>query len=165
VSGIDWNSELRKIEREFDGLPPEPPKKPDAKPRLKIEPTVTRAPLGQRTTASAPATQPRTSEQTTALWIWARLALVGTLAVALAFWPYAHTCGFALFSYLGACGMVVIGGLWASTGTWRARMVRSHTFSLLLVLVGLMTIGAEIAPRVGYTRADATHPAHWWCAK
>jgi hypothetical protein len=61
--------------------------------------------------------------------------------------------------------MVVVGGLWASTGAWQMRMVRSHTLSLLLVVVGLMTIGAEIAPRVGYARTDATHPAHWWCAK
>jgi hypothetical protein len=164
VSEIDWNSELRKIEREFDGLPPEKLAETRKQtPRLKLEPTVTRPPGFGKRTATASVTTMLSSEQASVLAVWARVGLVATLATAISFWPYAHTCGYALFAYLGACAMIVIGGLWASMCTWQSRMAAAHMLALLLVVVGLVAVGAQVAPRVGYTEADATHPAHWWC--
>ena len=171
MSGIDWRSELRKIEREFDGLPPEPPKAEAAKPRIKLEPTVTRPPgLGQRTAPKA-LTVPKAltipmldAEQLSTLVLWGRVVLVGALALAIGFWPYAHTCGFPLWGYMGACAMIVVGGLWSSMCTWHARTAIAHVLSLVFVAAGIWTFALEIAPRVGYAHTNAGHPEYFWCA-
>ena len=37
--------------------------------------------------------------------------------------------------------------------------------ALILVLWGLLLIGQQILPRVGYAKTDAAHPAQWWCKR
>jgi hypothetical protein len=143
MSEIDWNTELKKIEREFDGLPPLLGPEDLGLPRK-----------GQRSARTAR----RTSEKTTA-GAALRLSLVIALAAAINFWPYAQDCGFGLFTLLGVELVVLAGGVWASVYTWRGRMPRAHLAAALLILWGLVLLSAEVLPRVGYARAQAT----WMC--
>ena len=146
MTEIDWNTELRKIEREFDGLPPEP----------------SPAELRSRRAAERRAEE-RRKERTTRLGVLARLTLVVALAAAIAFWPYRRECGAALFAYMGAEAMIVAGGLWLMACTWRSRMAKTHGVALLMLLWGLVLIGHEILPRIGYARSDAADPPRWVC--
>jgi len=145
---INWLTELRKIEREFDGLPPEP------------TPTERRA----RRAAEQHAEKLR-KERATLLGVLARFLPVVGLAGAIVLWPYHRDCGTGLFAYLSAEGVIVIGGLWLVACTWRARMAKTHGVALILVLWGLLLIGQQILPRVGYAKTDAAHPAQWWCKR
>ena len=147
---IKWTTELKKIERAFDGLPPLPP-------------VPTPAQLKQRR-ASERRTLERTLErqERTAMLVGTggRFVLVFALAMAINFWPYGHACGFGLFTYMFAELLVVVGGLWAVAWTWQHRMVRGHAVAMVMVLWGIALIAAQVLPRVGYA-ADA---AKWWCS-
>jgi len=144
---IDWPTELRKFEREFDGLPPEP------------SPARARA----RKEAERRA-QERMEARIMALGTVARLLLVATLAGAVVLWPYRHDCGRHLIGFLGVEGTIVVGGLWVAICTWRRRMAIMHALAMLLVLWGLALIAAEVLPRVGYAKVDPAHPPRWGCA-
>lgn len=142
----DWSTQLKKIEREFDGLPPEPS---PAYRKLQSE-------EGRRA-------QERSQQRTAAISAGARLVLVFALGVALAFWPYERACGSGLFGFLGVEAMIVVGGVWVAFTTWRYRLPRMHTLSLLIILAGLTLISAEILPRIGYASVDPKHPATFSC--
>lgn len=146
MSEIDWDVELRKIEREFDGLPPTP----------------SAGELRARKAAERREKQ-RKEERIAALGAWGRLVLVAALAAALYWWPYLRACGPGLFAFLGAESMVVAGGLWVVAFTWRHRMARTHALGMLVVIAGLALILAQVLPRVGYARTDPAHPPQWWC--
>jgi hypothetical protein len=146
MSEIDWPLELRKLEREFDGLPPEP------------SPARVRA----RREAERRA-QERRAARVRMLGATARLLLVAALAGALGAWPYVRACGPGLFAYLGAEAVVVVGGLWVAWSTWSYRLAKTHAAAMVLVLCGLALITAEVLPRIGYAKVDAKHPPRWWC--
>ena len=144
---MDWTAELKKISREFDGLPPEPPPNPlramrEAERRERERKEMAQARLG----------------------VGARLALVLALAGAMLFWPYPAACGARLFGYLAAVAMVGVSGLWVTARTWRYRMAKTHALALLVILWGLALGAAQVLPRVGYARTDAQHPAQWRCS-
>ena len=144
MSDIDWNTELKKVEREFDGLPPLLQPEDLGLPRK-----------GQRRAKTAS----RVVHTTAGAAL--RLSLVIALAAALNFWPYAHDCGLGLFMFLAVELVVLAGGLWASVYTWRGRMPRAHAAAALLILWGLALLSAEVLPRVGYARAQAV----WMCGE
>ena len=85
------------------------------------------------------------------------------LAAGIYFWPYDARCGFELFGYLAAVGVVTASGLWSAVWTWRHRSARGHTLSLLLILWGTVLGAIEVLPRIGYAKTDALHPATWTC--
>jgi hypothetical protein len=147
MSGIDWNVELRKVERQFDGLPPEP------------SPAEVRARLAAEREAKQ-----QQEVMGNAVMTWARLLLVVSLAGALKFWPYPRECGPGLFGYVATEGMLVIGALWVVVCTWRHRMVKTHALALMMVLGGLALLEIEILPRVGYAQIDTARPPQWWCS-
>jgi hypothetical protein len=147
MSEIDWKTELRKVEREFQGLPPEPTADEVREWRLAEEQE-----------------QRRRDELNGAAAAWTRLLLVVALTGALYFWPYARGCGAGLFGYLGAEGAVVIGGVWVAVYSWRRRTARAHATAFVLVLCGATLLAAEILPRVGYAKPDPARPASWTCA-
>lgn len=95
--------------------------------------------------------------------IWGRLALVLVLCVAIAFWPYAQECGVGLYAYLGAESMIVIGGLWVATCTWRERMPALHGLALLVSLWGLALTGHQILVRTGYVNVEGDSLPAWAC--
>ena len=142
----DWSSQLKKIEREFEGLPPEP------------SPAFKKMQSEEQKRA-----QERAKQRAAAIGGGARLVLVGALGVALAFWPYENTCGSGLFGFLAAELVIIAGGLWVAVTTWRARLPRMHILSLLIALAGLVLVAIEILPRVGYAAVDPKHPPQFSC--
>lgn len=144
----NWKSQLKKIEREFDGLPPEPSpafqKLQTEEERRAKERTLTRAAIIGST---------------------ARLILVLALGVALVMWPYSRVCGSGWFGYVGVEGVIIAGGLWVAITTWRARLAKLHVLSLVIVLAGLVLVAAEVLPRIGYAATDPLHPPQMWCAE
>jgi len=144
---INWTSELRKIERAFDGLPPVPPVPSPAQ-------------LKQRR-ASERRTLERTLErqERTAMIIGTggRFLLVFALSAAINFWPYGHACGFGLYTYMFV--LIVVGGLWTVAWTWQHRMPRGHGVAIAMVAWGCALIAADVLPRIGY----AAEAAHWFC--
>jgi hypothetical protein len=142
----DWSTQLKKIEREFEGLPPEPS---PAYKKLQSE--------EQRRA------QERTQQRGAMIGGGARLVLVAALGVALAFWPYENACGSGLFGYLATEAVIVAGGFWVAITTWRARLPKMHILSLLIVLAGLILLATEVLPRVGYAAVDPKHPPAFFC--
>jgi acetyl-CoA acetyltransferase len=147
AESIDWKTELRKYERQFDGLPPEP------------TPEEVRA---QRLAFAAQ--REREARDGAAFAAWMRLLLVVALAAALPLWPYARDCGTGLAFYLMATAAIAIGGTWVAIYGWCHRLGRAHTVALLTALWGLGLIASEVLPRVGYARVSAAHPAAWRCS-
>jgi hypothetical protein len=144
----NWKSQLKKIEREFDGLPPEPSpafqKLQSEEERRAKERTMTRAAIIGST---------------------ARLILVLALGAALVMWPYSRACGSGWFGYVGVEAVIIAGGLWVAITTWRARLPKLHVLSLLIILAGLALVAAEVLPRIGYAVTDPRHPPLIWCAE
>lgn len=146
MSEIDWKTELRKVEREFQGLPPEPTAEELREWRLAEE-----------------REQRRRDELNGAMGAWTRLFLVIALAAGLYYWPYARACGLGLYGYVGAESAVIVGGLWVMIYSWRRRAGRAHMTAFVVALVGVALVGMEVLPRVGYAMPDPSRPAAWGC--
>lgn len=142
----DWSVQLKKIEREFEGLPPEPS---PAYKKLQSE--------------EERRAQERAQQRAAMFGGGARLVLVFALFVALALWPYERACGVGLFEYLGVELVIIVGGLWVALTTWRHRLPKMHTLSLLIVLTGLILMATEVLPRIGYAAVDPKHPPQFSC--
>lgn len=146
MSEIDWNTELRKIEREYDGLPPEP------------------SPAELRAQRAADARARQEAERSLARFgASLRLLLVAALLGALWWWPYATSCGVGLDALLLAQTMVVVGGLWTAVFAFRHHLATSHTAALVLVLTGLVLLAAQVLPRLGYITVTGMDATHWRC--
>lgn len=142
----DWAVQLKKIEREFDGLPPEPSL---AYKKLQSE--------------EERRAKERAAQRAALIGVFARLILVAAVGVALLFWPYANDCGFGLFGFLGAEAVIVVGGIWIGITSWRSRLPRMHLVSLAITLAGLVAIAGEVLPRTGYAAVDPKNPPHFSC--
>jgi hypothetical protein len=142
----NWASQLKKIEREFDGLPPEP------------------SPAVQKMQSEAERRAKEKAQQRAAMFgAGARLILVFALGAAIVIWPYSRDCGWGWFGYMGVEAVIVAGGIWVAFTTWRGRLPKMHAFSLLIALAGLVLIAAEMLPRIGYAATDPKHPPQLWC--
>lgn len=142
----DWSVQLKKIEREFDGLPPEP------------------SPALQKLRSEEERRAKERVQQRVAMFgAGARLILVFALFAAVSVWPYQTECGWGLFSYLGVEAVIIAGGFWVAITTWRYRLPKMHILSLAIVLIGLALIAAEVLPRTGYASVDPKHPPQTWC--
>lgn len=147
MSEIDWKTELRKVERQFDGLPPEPTAEELRAWRLAAE-----------------SEQRRREELNGAAGAWTRLSLVIALVGGLFFWPYARVCGAGLSGFVGAEGTVIVGGIWVVMYSWRRRVPWAHSAAFVVVLVGVALMSLELLPRIGYAKPDPTRPTRWACA-
>jgi hypothetical protein len=145
MSDIDWNVELRKIVREYDGLPPE---RSRTQIRLeKIKEIVARDRLNERLAVYA---------------FWLRFVLVAVLTLSLFWWPYGHRCGFPLVAFLLANVTVVAAAGVLAVETWREQMVRPFVASVLFALVAWTVIAVHTLPRFGYAPLGETSTA-WSC--
>jgi len=155
---IDWKAELRKIEREYDGLPPEPPTA-----EIRVVPPET--PAAQNRGQKLPNIRAReqTERNVVLLAASARLVLVGLLLGALWWWPYANSCGFGLAAFLSAKAMIVVGGVWGAVFAWRNRLAASHTIAVAFTVVGIALIAAELLPRLGYVTIPHMGAVHMRC--
>lgn len=141
MSDIDWKTELKKIEREYDGLPPEP------------------SPAVQRMKREAEqAARDRVSRR----WVLAKLVPVLALSVAIPFWPYYARCGLELTGYLGAIAAMMAGGLWIASLSWKHRMPVTHGVAITVLVWGLAMTAREVLPREDYARPDADRSS-WKC--
>lgn len=146
----DWDKELAAIDKVM-AKAPAAPGKPAALP-----------PAGG---GSQPAVRSQSAAVTpvggrAALFTWLRVLLAVLVAAGMTQWPYLHSCGVGLFTYLGAVAAVVVAGLWSSVTSWQRRMGLAHSIALLVTLWGLVMAGAAILPRIGYARTAAA----WWCS-
>ncbi len=143
MTEVDWKTKLREIEREYDGLPPEP------------------SPSAQRVRKMA---EQEARDRVARRWVVVRMLLVLALSGAIVFWPYPSGCGFGLLGYLSATSTVALGGLWIATLSWQQRMPITHAVSMLVLIWALAIAARETLPRIGYARPDAAR-AVWRCAK
>lgn len=147
MSDIDWTVELRKIEREYDGLPPE-----RTRTQIRLEKI-------REITAKE-----RFQERLALIGVWARLALVGILALSLFGWPYRHDCGFPLAAFLASQLMVIVAGAALAVRTWRERLVWPFAGSILFATVAWTVIALHTLPRAGYP-SQARVPNGWSCSQ
>jgi hypothetical protein len=142
MTEMDWKTKLKEIEREYDGLPPEP--SPSAQKAKRMAEQAARDRVSRR-------------------WVLVRMVLVLALSVAIVFWPYEASCGLQLSGYLAAIATVALGGLWIAVLSWHHRMPVSHALSMLVVVWGMAMAAREILPRAGYAKPD-TARATWRCS-
>ncbi len=146
MTGIDWDVELQKIEREYDGLPPQP-----SADQLRVKRLAEQRKKEQESARAA------------AIGGWARLLLVAGLAAAIPWWPYAHDCGMPLAGYLGAVAAVFVGAVWVAGCTWQRRLPVAHTLAITLFVAALAYGAFETLPRMGYVRIGAGPAPAWRC--
>lgn len=146
MSEIDWSVELRKIEREYDGLPPE-----RTRTQLRLEKI-------REITAKE-----RFQERLAVAGVWARLVLVGALSLSLFSWPYGHDCGFPLAAFLASHVVVIVAALVLSVRTWRDHLAWPFGGSMLFAVMAWTIIALHALPRLGYSAATAVD-ASWVCA-
>ena len=91
--------------------------------------------------------------------IWGRTLLGLGLAVGLFKWPWTHHCGAYLYFYMAAAGLLALAGLWVMRVSWVRRSGVSHLIGLLLLGYAAWLLTAEILPRTGYAKVEAT----WAC--
>ncbi len=146
VAEDNWANQLKKLEREFDGLPPVP------------------SPAVQKMQSEAERRAKEKVQQRAAMiGASARLILVFALGAAIVMWPYSRECGWGWFGYVGVEAVIAAGGVWVAFTTWRARLAKMHVLSLLIILAGFVLIAGEVLPRIGYASIDPRHPPQLWC--
>ena len=148
LSEINWAVELRKIEREYDGLPPEP----------------TSTDLRQKRDAERRERE-RQDAAAASFGVYFRLTLVVCLGVSIACWPYDVSCGVMLSGYLGAVLVLIVAGIWTALATFTHRMPRRHLIALGVVTWGLVLGAAQVLPRIGYAVPSPARAATWHCAQ
>lgn len=146
MSEINWAVELRKIEREYDGLPPEP----------------SAAELRQRRDAER-LVRERQESAAASFGVYFRLTLVVCLGVSIACWPYDFSCGATLFGYLAAVTLLIVCGLWTAAATFTYRMPRRHLIALAVIFWGCVLGAVEVLPRIGYANPAVGRGANWSC--
>ena len=146
LSEINWAVELRKIEREFDGLPPEPT--PSA---VRQKRDLERQERERQDAVAA------------SFGVWFRLTLLLGLAVSIAAWPYDITCGAMLSGYMAAIALLVVAGIWTAAATFTYQMPRRHLTALLVICWGIALGAAQVLPRIGYANPIPGRPTTWSC--
>ena len=146
MTGIDWSAQLKKIERQFDGLPAEPT---ESGLRAKRE-NERRHQVNQQ-------------DRESVFGAVSRVVLVLSLSLAINAWPYGRACGAELLGYLAASAAIIAGGVWAMVGTWRGRAPKLHALALLALAWGVVLITAQVLPRVGYAKVDPGNGPAWRC--
>lgn len=148
MTAIDWNAQLKKIERQFDGIPT-----PPTPSQLRLQREQERREQQRR----------KKREET---WGAAtRVALVLSLGVLMNAWPYDRACGAGLAAYVTASGLIVAGGIWAAASTWAHRTPKLHAAALLVIAWGIILVGSQVLPRVGYTKVERRSTPAWKCWK
>ena len=91
--------------------------------------------------------------------IWVRTLLGLALAFGLFVWPWTRPCGFNLYWFLSATGVLALTGAWVMIVSWRGRSALSHVLGLLMLGYATWLGAVEILPRTGYARSVKT----WSC--
>lgn len=145
MSDINWNIEIRKIVREYDGLPPE-----RSRTQIRLE------------RIREIVARDRFNERLAVIGFWVRFALVAVLTIALFWWPYGHRCGFPLIAFLLANMTAIVAALTLAVQTWRERMLRPFILSAIFAATAWTVIAVHTLPRFGYAPVGETNTA-WSC--
>jgi hypothetical protein len=148
IGVIDWATQLKKIERQFDGIPTPP----------------TPAELRRQKEEERREQQRRRKREETA-GAATRVMFVLFAGIAMNAWPYDRACGTGLYNYLAASGAIVLGGIWAVVGTWQHRTPKLHALALVALAWGLVLVMAQVLPRVGYVNAAPRNRPEWRCLR
>lgn len=142
-----WTAELRKIERQFDGMSPDP------------------SAINQRVKHQAERrTRERHDQQVRAVGTWARVCLIAALAGATTFWwPYAHVCGDGFLAYIAAGALLVVGSVWAMTATWQIRLATAHVVATVFLIWGLAFISIQVVPHTPLAASVGMRQSTWRC--
>ena len=145
----DWDKELAKIDKQLasisdDALLGPTPVQIPAKGKGGVPAKSTPAPKAEKRAAAV-----REPTETKAWAVYLRLLIAIALGVGIFWWPYQTRCGAGLAGYLAANVAVIVGGLWSAVWTWKHRAARSHTLSLLIVLLGMVLGAIQVLPRIG----------------
>jgi hypothetical protein len=146
VSETDWNLELRRIEREYEGLPPE-----RTRTQLRLQ------------KIQEIAAKERFSARLALVGIWTRLVLVAALTLSTFWWPYGRECGMPLAGFLLSFATAIIGGVALVIRTWRDRMTWAFLGASMCIVVAWTVIALNVMPRLGYSPAGGAH-AGWSCS-
>ena len=146
LSEINWAVELRKIEREFDGLPPEP-----STAEIRQKRDTERRERDRQEAAGA------------SFGVYFRLTLVVCLAISIACWPYDTSCGTTLWGYLAAVVVLIVAGIWTAQATFTWQMPARHLAALLMILWALCLGAAQVLPRIGYANPIPGRATSWRC--
>lgn len=146
MSDIDWNLELRKIERQYDGLPPE-----RSRTQIRLQ------------KIQEIAAKDRFLERLAVIGIWVRVVLVAALGVSLFWWPYGRGCGMPLAAYLSSNGIVIIGAVTLAARAWRDRLPGAFLGSTGCVALAWTVIALNVMPRLGYSPAGGAS-IRWSCS-
>jgi hypothetical protein len=90
--------------------------------------------------------------------VWARVALVVVLTVAMTQWPY-RSCGWPLVGYMAGLLVLLVAGVWAGYASWRRRMGLAHIASVVLVFAATALAAGQVLPRIGYAAVQMA----WRC--
>ena len=148
MSGINWQIELPKLARQFDGSG---------------RPSTSESHRPGR--AADRFAQQRQRVRAALLAIWARLVLVLGLVAAVLVWPYGHECGLGLLGYMSAELLIFAGAAWVAILTWEWRLPRTHCIALTIGALALAFIAADVLPRIGYAYVASSHPPEWRCGE
>lgn len=142
-----WTAELRKIERQFDGMSPDP------------------SAINQRVKHQAERrTRERHDQQVRAVGTWARVFLIAALAAGTTFWwPYPRVCGDGFLAYIAAGALLVVGSVWAMTATWQIRLATAHVLATVLLIWGLAFISIQVVPRTSLAASIGMRQTAWRC--
>ncbi len=135
MTEINWNAELRAIERAFDGLPPEP------------------SPAQVRARKSAEFQARIEAEEHTVLFkACVRVILLGLLLMVALWWPRQYLCGSSL------AGLVILEASVAGGALWAARYARRQGFALVRGVAIMMFVMAVAL------LAEVASVPHWTCS-
>ncbi len=84
--------------------------------------------------------------------MWVRTLLVLALAVGLQVWPWTRFCGFKLYWFLTATGVLALASSWVMVTSWKRRSALSHILGLLMLGFSVWLAAGEILPRIDYAK-------------
>jgi hypothetical protein len=93
--------------------------------------------------------------------LWGQVLLGTSLALMMAVWPYARSCGWPLLGYSVAVATLLIAGGWIALSAWKQRDGRAFILAFVLFYWGLVLAGEVVLPRIGY----ASVAAGWGCSR
>lgn len=141
---------------------PEPMLEPQPRRTLDISPRSSAAARGSSASPTAnpsASTAPGVQSRADFWGVWLRALAALALGAAVAYWPYARSCGWMLYSYLAVIGVVLVAGSWVSQSAWRTHVAAAHVVGLLVIYWGVVLAAEQVLPRIGYAAVGAA----WRC--